>query len=68
MELKAKIVEEVRAHNFTAVCDGVTSAILPGIDDFEVPPVHDSPIGPHASGNYEVRNLNQIYINLTLIA
>ena len=52
--LKAKIVDEVVAGNMTVVCDGVTSDIIPGLDDSKVPGFHVDPYGPHAIGNFKV--------------
>jgi hypothetical protein len=53
--LKAKIVDEVIAGNMTVVCDGVTSDILPGLDDSKVPGFYPDPYGPHSVGNFKVR-------------
>ena len=38
----------------TVVCDGITSDILPGIDDSKVPGFYTEPYGPHAVGNFKV--------------
>jgi len=54
LELKDKVVAEVIAGNMTVVCDGVTSDILPGLDDSKVPGFHTVPYGPHAVGNFKV--------------
>ena len=40
--------------NMTVVCDGVTSDILPGLDDSQVHHFHTSPMGPHPVGSFEV--------------
>ena len=48
------IINEVAAGNMTVVCNGVTSDILPGLDDSQVPHFHTSPIGPHPVGSFEV--------------
>lgn len=48
---------EVAAGNMTVVCDGVTSDILPGLDDSKVPGFHPDPYGPHAVGNFKVKTL-----------
>jgi hypothetical protein len=52
-ELRNKIVAEVAAGNMTVVCDGVTSEILPGLDDSKVPGFYTVPYGPHAIGNFK---------------
>ena len=52
--LRDAIVEEVRAGNMTVVCDGITSDILPGLEDSRVPAFHTGPIGPHPVGSFEV--------------
>ena len=38
----------------TVVCNGVTSDIIPGLDNSQVPHFHTSPIGPHPVGSFEV--------------
>ena len=38
----------------TVVCDGVTSDILPELDDSKVPAFHTGPIGPHPVGSFEI--------------
>ena len=38
----------------TVVCDGVTSAIVPGLDDSKVPYFNTGPIGPHPCGSFEI--------------
>ena len=43
---------EVAAGNMTVVCDGVTSDILPGLDDSKIPGFWTEPIGPHAVGQF----------------
>ena len=42
------------AGNMTAVCHGVTSDMLPGLDESKIPGVHYGPIGPHPVGSFEV--------------
>ena len=65
LDLKDKVVAEVAAGNMTVVCDGVTSDILPGLDDSKVPGFHLDPYGPHAVGNFKV-NLFVIFKHFTL--
>ena len=65
LDLKDKVVAEVAAGNMTVVCDGVTSDILPGLDDSKVPGFHLDPYGPHAVGNFKV-NFNVIFKHFTL--
>ena len=48
------MIDEVAAGNMTVVCDGITSDILPGLDDSRVPPFHTGPIGPHPVGSFEI--------------
>ena len=38
----------------TVVCNGVTSDLLPGLDDSQVPNFNTFPIGPHPAGSFEV--------------
>ena len=47
-------MEEVKAGNMTVVCTGITSDILPGLDDSKVPKFNTEPIGPHPVGSFEV--------------
>jgi len=54
LELRDGIVEEVRAGNLKVVCAGVTSQILPGIIDAEVPDLFMKPDGPHPIGSFEI--------------
>ena len=49
-----KIIAEVIAGNMTVVSPGITSEILPGIDDSKVPGFYMDPIGPHSVGNFKV--------------
>ena len=41
------------AGNMTVVCNGITSEILPGLDDTKVPNFNTQPIGPHPAGSFE---------------
>ena len=54
LALRDAIIMEVVAGNMTVVCDGVTSDILPGLDDSQVHHFHTEPIGPHPVGSFEV--------------
>jgi len=54
LEIRDAVVEEVRAGNLTVVCNGVTSQILPGINDDEVYDFNMEPIGPHPIGSFEI--------------
>ena len=54
INLRDAIIDEVAAGNMTVVCNGITSDILPGLDNSEVPYFHTSPIGPHPVGSFEV--------------
>ena len=53
-KLNNKIIAEVIAGNMTVVSPGITSEILPGIDDSKVPGFYMDPIGPHSVGNFKV--------------
>ena len=50
--VKEKIVSAVEAKEFVAVCDGVTSEILPHLKK-ALYPVNYSPAGPHPAGSFE---------------
>ena len=51
--LRDSIIEEVKACNTTVVCNGITSDILPALDDSKVPKFNTKPIGPHPVGSFE---------------
>ena len=42
------------AGNMTVVCNGITSEILPQLEDSKVPNFNTEPIGPHPVGSFEV--------------
>ena len=52
--LRDSIIMEVAAGNMTVVCSGVTSELLPGLDDSKVPHFNTGPVGPHPVGSFEV--------------
>merc|ERR1711872_556782 len=52
--LRHMIIDNVKAKNFTAVCNGVTTEILPNLDEQHVPAFNRGPIGPHPCGSFEV--------------
>ena len=54
LALRDAIIMEVVAGNMTVVCNGVTSDILPGLDDSKVPHFNTEPRGPHPVGSFEV--------------
>lgn len=54
LRLREMIVDNVRARNFTAVCNGVTKKILPNLDEDAVPKFNTGPLGPHPCGSFEV--------------
>ena len=54
MEFRQKVIDGVTAGNFTVVCNGITSEILPGLDDDSVGEIGEGPMGPHAAGNFQV--------------
>jgi DOPA 4,5-dioxygenase len=52
--IRDKLVAAVAAGEFVAVCDGVTSKMLPGLKEATIPPINMHPIGPHPCGSFEV--------------
>merc|ERR1712126_288238 len=54
LRLRDLLIEEVAAKRFIVVLPGVTSDILPGLDDSKVPNIHMGPYLPHPIGNFEV--------------
>lgn len=53
-DLRKKVVRRVEQGTLVAVCHGVTSSMLPGLDDKKVPQVNNGPKGPHPCGSFEV--------------
>ena len=55
LRLRDSLVAGVADGSFVAVCDGVTSSVLPGFNSTSlVPPVNMVPRGPHPAGSFEV--------------
>jgi DOPA 4,5-dioxygenase len=54
VKIRQMVIDNVRANNFTAVCNGVTKEILPNLDEANVPHFNKEPIGPHPCGSYEI--------------
>ena len=54
-DFRDNILMEVAARKMKVVCTGVTSKILPGLNDANVPKFNTNPIGPHPIGSFEVR-------------
>jgi DOPA 4,5-dioxygenase len=52
--LRRQLVARVQAGEFVAVCHGVTSQMLPSLDEASIPPFNIAPIGPHPCGSFEV--------------
>jgi len=50
---KALLIDQVREKKFIVVCNGITSEILPGLNDSAVPLFNVQPRGPHPSGSFE---------------
>merc|ERR1712089_89729 len=60
LRLRDLLVEEVAAKRLLVVLPGVTSDILPGLDDSKVPNIHMGPFNPHPIGNFEIHPLAKI--------
>ena len=54
MRLRSELIEQVSTGEFICVLNGVTSEILPGLDESNIPHVNLTPVGPHPIGSYEV--------------
>ena len=54
LRLRDAIIEEVAAGNMTVVCNGVSSELLPGLDDSKVPGFSTQPHGPHPVGDFQI--------------
>jgi hypothetical protein len=48
------LIDYVKREEAVFVLNGVTSDILPGLNDSTVPEFNMEPIGPHACGSFEV--------------
>ena len=53
-EFRDKVVAEVAAGRMKVVCNGVTSKILPGLNDDYVRRFNKTPVGPHPVASFEV--------------
>ena len=51
--LRDKIVASVSRKEMIVVCDGVTDAMLPGLDVSKIFPINMEPLGPHPIGSFE---------------
>lgn len=54
LALHDQLVAQVAAGAFVAVCHGVTSEMIPGLNEAAIPPINRHPIGPHPCGSFEV--------------
>eukprot|EP00008_Paramoeba_atlantica_P007101 CAMPEP_0201489860 /NCGR_PEP_ID=MMETSP0151_2-20130828/23976_1 /ASSEMBLY_ACC=CAM_ASM_000257 /TAXON_ID=200890 /ORGANISM="Paramoeba atlantica, Strain 621/1 / CCAP 1560/9" /LENGTH=232 /DNA_ID=CAMNT_0047875579 /DNA_START=18 /DNA_END=716 /DNA_ORIENTATION=+ len=54
LDLRDQLLQRVQNRYFVAVFDGVTDAILPGVNVSNIPPINYGPRGPHPCGSYEV--------------
>lgn len=55
MRLRDLLIRNVAAGKFVCVLNGVTSEMVPGLDESQVPHVNMQPVGPHPIGSYEVK-------------
>jgi len=55
MNFHAKLVKQVEDRKFIVVCDGITDAMVPGLDVAKIPKINEGPFGPHTSGSLQVR-------------
>ena len=49
-----KVIAEVAGGRLKVVCNGVTSKILPGLNDADVRRFNRTPVGPHPVASFEV--------------
>ena len=53
LRLQEKLIAAVASGELVVVCDGITDALVPGLNSSEVPPINMEPIGPHPAGSFE---------------
>jgi hypothetical protein len=56
-QFRDAVIAEVAAGRMKVVCNGVSSKILPGLDDHTVRRFNRTPVGPHPVGSFEVNIL-----------
>eukprot|EP00475_Leptophrys_vorax_P004222 TRINITY_DN1252_c0_g1_i1.p1 TRINITY_DN1252_c0_g1~~TRINITY_DN1252_c0_g1_i1.p1 ORF type:complete len:235 (-),score=79.93 TRINITY_DN1252_c0_g1_i1:44-748(-) len=54
MHLREKLIQAVKEKQFVVVFNGITSDIVPGVNESAIPLINQGPIGPHPSGSFEV--------------
>merc|ERR1712008_126833 len=54
LRIRDLLIEQVAAGKLVVVLTGVTSELLPGLDDSKVPSFNTGPLGPHPAGSFEV--------------
>uniref|UniRef100_A0A6B2LMK8 DOPA 4,5-dioxygenase n=1 Tax=Arcella intermedia TaxID=1963864 RepID=A0A6B2LMK8_9EUKA len=52
-QFREKIISQVKDKKFVVVCNGVTSEMLPGLNESNIPKFNTQPIGPHPCGSFE---------------
>jgi len=53
LNVRSLIIDQVRAKYFVVVCNGVTSEMIPGLNETNIPLFNTHPIGPHPCGSFE---------------
>ena len=66
-QFRDAVIAEVAAGQMKVVCNGVSSKILPGLDDSVVRRFNRTPVGPHPVGSFEVRMNMLLWLKLTKV-
>ena len=53
-QFRDAVISEVAAGRMKVVCNGVSSKILPGLNDSDVRRFNRTPVGPHPVASFEV--------------
>ena len=59
-QFRDAVIAEVAAGRMKVVCNGVSSQILPGLNDATVRRFHRGPVGPHPVASFEVTERNLV--------
>eukprot|EP01126_Amoeba_proteus_P054915 TRINITY_DN677_c0_g1_i1.p1 TRINITY_DN677_c0_g1~~TRINITY_DN677_c0_g1_i1.p1 ORF type:complete len:195 (+),score=36.23 TRINITY_DN677_c0_g1_i1:116-700(+) len=54
LKLRQLLLQAVEAREFIVIFNGITSEIVPGINETAIPKFNIHPIGPHPCGSFEV--------------
>ncbi len=52
--IQSQLLKAVESHQFLVIFDGITTDIVPAINESSIPPINMGPRGPHPCGSFEV--------------